>query len=143
MVRAGSAAAFGLMLMIASAGAQQIGASTTIDCRFSTKYTAVIKDGTFSAIGDRSSDLVTTFTGFSLEGRAQLIGNSGTVEVFYDVQGDVLLIAQLFGSAIRTLTTMPVPKGGQAVQAAHSRHTWFPGRSEAIISQWAGPCRFR
>jgi hypothetical protein len=132
-----------LVFAFASPSLAQSLEGSTIDCRFSQQFTGEIKDGKFSPVKDNSRDFVITFSGFAANGTAQMIGNVGATKVFYDVQGDTLVIAQLFGSAIKTLTTMTLPRSGAAVFAQHSRHVWFPGTHSAVISEWGGPCSLR
>ena len=120
-----------------------VDAGMTIDCAFSPAHLLVLENGKLTQQKDTSRDMLITFTSFTANSRATLVGNSGSVEVFYEEREGVLQIAQLFGSAIRTLTTMSVPHGGQAVVAVHSRHVWLPGTGGAIFSQWQGSCRRR
>lgn len=135
-------ALFGMILLTHSAAAADL-TGATIDCRFSEHFAGEISNGGFAPVRGASKDFVITFSGFGANGTAQMIGNVGAAPVFYDVREGVLVLAQLFGSPIRTITSMPLPRRDGAVQAAHSRHVWYPGTSAATISQWGGPCRLR
>jgi hypothetical protein len=138
-------ALFAVILAASMSGASAAGLDegATIDCVFKVQHAMLIQNGQIKPTKDDSRDLITTFTGFKPNGRALLVGNAGTADVFYDVSDNVIVISQLFGSPIKTTTTFVIPRPGQANQGAHSRHVWFPGTGNALISQWGGPCRLR
>lgn len=126
------------------AAAQTATAGNTIDCTFSPKHSIQVKSGQVTETKDTSRDLVITFTSFNPEkSTASLVGNAGSADLFFTVDGGYLFLAQMWGSAIKTFTSMPLPTEGSSVPAVHSRHVWFPGASAGIISQWSGPCRLR
>jgi hypothetical protein len=132
-----------LAILVSTERLGAVDAGTTIDCVFSPSHLLVLENGKLTQQTDTSSNMLVTFTSFAANSRATLVGNSGSAEVFYEEREGVIQIAQLFGSAIRTLTSMNVPQAGQSVAAVHSRHVWLPGTGGAIFSQWQGNCRRR
>lgn len=143
---AGKAVIAGLFVLstVHDVRAQTVDQSTTIDCILSAKHGIMIERGSLKEETDTSKPITITFTNFDpVKSSASLVGNAGAVSVFYDERDGILAIYQVFGSAVRTMTTMSLPRPGQQVQSVHSRHTWLPGTHTGIISQWGGPCRLR
>ena len=136
-------AAFMLTYGANSAVAQSMDIGMTIDCIFSQPKTIEFEKERFNSTVDKSSDMRVTFSNFKPDGSALIIGNAGAAAVFYDTQDDILVMAQLFGSPIRSMTSIPIPQLKDGAPAVMSRHMWLSINKTGVFSKWSGACKLR